>query len=407
MRTKYLNGVHIFKIVNLIFWAPFRVGLVRQKGGAKPKEIKLQYLSIIALVLMLSSCGKKTQETKPILKNITETVFASGILEANNTYSLTAQNDGYITSLSFEEGSMVKKGQVLAVIDNKESLINNQSASDLLVIAQNNNTSNAPLLIQAQANIDITKQKMEQDALQEQRYKRLWENNSIAKIEYENSLLAYKTSTKNYETALENYRKLKTDAEQSVINNKAAKQINTVIQNKNQIKALVNGKVFEKKKEVGDFVRRGDVIAVIGDPSYIYAKINIDESSIGKIKLNQEAIVQLNTNKDKQYKATVAFIAPAFDDASQSFICKLKFVDTLDFTIVKTQLQTNIITGTSQNAILIPRNYIDFGGNVMIKGSKEPTKVTTKYYSNEWVNVIEGLDTSTVLVTDNIKATKN
>jgi len=40
---------------------------------------------------------EKTEETTPIRKDVTETVFASGVLEANNTYSLTAQTDGYLS----------------------------------------------------------------------------------------------------------------------------------------------------------------------------------------------------------------------------------------------------------------------------------------------------------------------
>jgi HlyD family secretion protein len=360
--------------------------------------INIKNFTILSIFFTVVSCGKKYEETKPIRKDIVETVFASGILEANNTYNLVAQNEGYLISMNFNEGDIITKGKVLAEIDNKESNINTQSAMDLLVIAQNNTNSNAPLLAQAKANIDITQQKMELDAIQEQRYKRLWESNSISKIEYENILLAYKTSKTNYETAKENLKKLETDAKQALINNKSAKQVNTIVQSKNKIQAFVSGKVFEKKKQVGDFVKKGDVIAVIGDPNFIYAKLNVDESSIQKITLNQEASVQLNTNKEKTYKAIVHEILPSFDDISQSFICKLKFIEPLDFNIVKTQLQANIVIGTNKNVLLIPRGYIDFGNKVQIKDKKELTHVTTKFISSQWVQVLQGINENDILV---------
>ncbi len=362
--------------------------------------MQIKLIAVIGLVILFYSCGKKTAETKPIRKDIKETVFASGVLEANATYNLVAQNEGYLIALNFEEGDIVSKNKTLAIIDNKESKINSQSADELLTIAEINTSTSAPLLAQAISNIAITKQKMEQDAMQEDRHKRLWQKNSIAKIDYENSILAAKTSRTNYDSALENYKKIKSDAEQSLVNNRTSKQINSIVQTKNYIKALVSGKVFEKKKNVGDFVKKGDVLAVIGDPNFIYAKLNVDESSIGKIKINQEAIVQLNTNKDKSYKALVYEFAPSFDETSQSFICKLKFVDTLDFTIVKTQLQANITIGSTKDALLIPRNYIDFGGNVMVKGKKNPVKVTTKFISNQWVQILSGIDEHTVLITE-------
>jgi HlyD family secretion protein len=361
---------------------------------------------LLLLALIISSCGKKTEETKPFRKDITETVFASGILEANNTYNLTAQVEGYLVKVNFNEGDEIATGKTLAIIENKESNVNVTSANDLNNIAFRNTNNNAPLLLQAKNNIAITYQKMQQDLLQEQRYKRLLNLNNIAKNEYENMLLAYQTSVKNVETAQENYKKLLQDAQQQTVNTSASKQINEVIKDKNIVRAIVAGKVYQKLKQQGDFVRRGDVIAIIGNGNFIYAKVNIDESNIGKIKLQQEATVQLNTNKDKTYKAIVYEILPSFDEASQSFICKLKFTEPLDFSIVKTQLQANIILATKKDALLIPRNYIDFGGNVQIKGKKEPTKVATAFISNEWVQVLNGITENDILVTDNIAANK-
>lgn len=82
-------------------------------------------------LLLLSACGKKTEETKPVRKDITETVFASGVLIPENQYNLTAQSDGYLINLNFEEGDIVKTGDLLAVIDNKTYDINSQGKKSL------------------------------------------------------------------------------------------------------------------------------------------------------------------------------------------------------------------------------------------------------------------------------------
>lgn len=151
---------------------------------------------------------------------------------------------------------------------------------------------------------------------------------------------------------------------------------------------------------------RGEAIASIGEPTNIYAKVNIDESNIGKIKVGQEALIQLNTNKEKTYKATVAEIYPSFDETTQSFICKITFNEPLDFTIVNTQLQSNITVAVTKNALLIPRNFVDFGGNVQIKDQKEKVKITTKFASSDWVQVLSGITDNTTLITENIAANK-
>jgi multidrug resistance efflux pump len=368
--------------------------------------MKNKLILSIATACLLTACGKKTQETTPIRKDVIETVFASGILEAKNTYTLKAQTDGYLSAVNFEEGNIVNSGQVLAVVDNKESGFNQESAKDLFDIAQSNTQSNAPALLQAQNAINLNKQKMEQDFVQLQRYKKLWEDNSIAKIDLENSELQYKTSKTNYESSLENYKQLKQQAEQQVISNKAVKEVNTIVLGKNQIKAQKSGKIYKKYKQIGDYVTRGEAIALIGEPSEIYAKVNIDESNINRIKVGQEALVQLNTNKDKTYRGTVAEIYPAFDENTQSFICKITLNEALDFTIVNTQLQSNITVATTKNALLIPRNFVDFGGNVEIKDQKEKVKITTKFASSDWVQVLSGITDNTILVTDNLAANK-
>lgn len=365
-----------------------------------------KYLTALIVVIIITACGKKTEETKPIRKDVTETIFASGVLEAKNTYSLTAQTDGYLEQINFDEGDIIPVGKVMAVIDNKENNFNTQSAEALYKIAKSNTYANAPALLQAKNTIVVNQTKMEQDKLQYQRYQKLWNENSVAKIDFENAELQYKTSKANYENAIENYKLLQQQAEQSVISNKVQKNINEVLLNHNQIKAVVSGKVYKKYKQIGDYVKKGDIIAQIGEANIIYAKVNIDEGNIDKVKLGQKAVVQLNTNKNKIYEGQVAEIYPSFDESSQSFICKIALPKLPNTVIINTQLQANIIVSSTKNALVIPRNYIDFGGNVQIKGKKEKTKVTTKFISSLWVEIIDGIDENTTLLTEDISDNK-
>ncbi len=362
--------------------------------------MKKQLYILITLGALLSACGKRTNETTPTRKDVTETVFASGVLEAEGTYALTAQSDGYLIQVSFKENDIVKAGQVLAWVDNKQNVINTESANTLFEIAQQNTSATAPLLSQAKTSLETAKEKMEFDGEQAQRYKKLWEANSISKVDYESMALQYQTSKGNYQNALENYNHQKQQANQQLAINKGQRNANNVLSAFNQVKAVYSGKVYSKMKQNGDFVRKGDVIATIGNANFIYAKVNIDETSIAKVKVGQEAVIQLNVSKDKNYKGKVAEILPTFNESTQSFICKIYFIDSLDFTIVNTQLQVNIITGTVKNALLIPRKYLGFGNTVIVKGVDKPVKVKTKFVSSEWVQVESGLDETALIITD-------
>lgn len=342
-------------------------------------------------LVLLNSCGKKYSETKPEYRNIRETVFASGVLVPENQYNLTAESDGYLISLTFEEGDIVKTGDLLAVIDNKTYDINLLGANQLLDIANSNLSPSAPALKQIEANLLVAEQKMKQDEIQVERYKKLYDANSVSKLEYENVLLAFETSKANYISLQENYKLQKQQAEQQLINQKTQSGINKVLQGNNELRAVIGGKVYNKFKELGDYVRRGEIIAVIGSPANLYAKLSIDESSISKVRVNQQVIIQLNIDKNKNYKGKISEVYPSFDIKTQSFSCKAVFTDSLDFLMSGTQVQANIIIENKDSVLVIPRNFLDFGNTVLVKGEGK-IKVETGFISNEWVEILSGIN---------------
>lgn len=353
-------------------------------------------------LILVSSCGKKTTETKPIHKDITETVFASGILVPENQYNLTSLSDGYIKNLNIDEGDIVTANQLLAIVDNEQSIINAQSSDELLTIAAANTNPNAPALKQAEINLELAKQKLIQDEKQEARYKNLYELNSVSKLEYENMALNRDNSKTNFLSLQENYKLLKQQADQQLIIQKSQKDANSVSKNYNEIKAIVGGKVYELKKELGDYIRKGDIIAVIGSQEKLYALLSVDESNISKVKLGQAVIIQLNTQLQKNYNGIVTEIYPAFDEQTQSFYCKVAFESELDFNISGTQLQGNIVIENKNNVLVIPRNYLGYGNKVKLKGGHEII-VETGFISNDWVEIVNGLDENTIIIADKTK----
>jgi multidrug resistance efflux pump len=278
-------------------------------------------------------------------------------------------------------------------VDNKANSANAAAAHELLQIANFNMTDDAPALKQIKANIDFAEQKWKQDELQAQRYKTLFESNSVAKVEYENVKLTSENSKASLDALKQQYSALKQQAEQQKITQEANSKISSVNTGFNILKALAKGKILKRFKQTGDYVKKGDVIATIGKPNTMMARLNVDENSISKVKVGQKASVQLNVNKGKIYQGTVAEILPMFDESTQSFVCKVAFDKPLDFSISGTQLEANITVGEKIGALLIPREYLGFGNKVILKGKKEPILVETGIVSTEWAEILGGLST--------------
>ena len=361
---------------------------------------KAYYLFFIATGLVMSSCGRRSGEIKPERKNLTEMVFASGVLEADDQNNLTAQTDGYLIQLNFKEGDLVSAGQLLAVIDNSQNIINSQNADVLHAIAETNALPTAPALQQIGANIVSAKAKLKLDQLQADRYKKLYESKSVSQLEYENAQLAVTSSQAQLDAFQQQFNNQQILARQQEISQRSLTDVGRVLKEQNQVRAVIAGKIYEKRKQLGDYVRKGDIIAVAANPDLIYAKLNVDETNMAKIALGQGVDVQLNTNRNKIYKAKVHEILPTFDVASQSFLIKAYFTDRLDFLIIGTQLEANILIGGKKNVLVIPRNYLGYGNKVTLKNKKQRV-VQTGIVSTDWVEVTGGLSESDVLIENN------
>ncbi|MFD2146175.1 efflux RND transporter periplasmic adaptor subunit [Mucilaginibacter antarcticus] len=309
---------------------------------------KYLYLNIISIVLTTASCTKAVEGIHPVRKDLIELVFASGVLEADGENKLTAQTDGFIVQVNFNEGDEVVPGELLAVIDNHQNLANANSARVLNRIAQENTRPSAPALLQINANLAAATAKFKLDQLQTERYKRLYEAKSVSELEYQNAVLTATTSKASLNALQQQYNSIQVTAKQQAVAQRSAADVNAIIKDQNQVRAIIAGRIYEKQKQLGDYVRKGDVIAVIASQKLLYAKLSVDESNMASLKTGQAIIVKLNTNKHKTYKAVLHEILPAFDSGTQSFIVKAYFTDSLDFRIAGTQLEANIITGTKK-----------------------------------------------------------
>jgi multidrug resistance efflux pump len=196
----------------------------------------------------------------------------------------------------------------------------------------------------------------------------------------------------------ERYKNVKQQAEMSKLALQASAKTQQNAAQFNELKALENGKVAKILKKKGDFIRKGDAIAQMANMNTLVAKLNLDENSIEKVKIGQTVHIRLNTSKDQVIEGTVLRIYPLFDEASQSYLVDVQFNSPLNFNVLGTRLEANIDISTKENVLLIPRSYLSFSETVLIKGEKEPRKVKVGIRSTEYVEILEGLSETDVLL---------
>jgi HlyD family secretion protein len=351
-------------------------------------------LALLAVTLYTTGCKPKYDVTSPKIGPVTEAVFASGIIEPKDAYTLTSLSDGFIVRSYVTENDLVKDGQLLFQLDNRQQRTQVQIAQNNVQYAKISAASSSPALGQIKAQIDAARAKVQTDSLTLSRYERLYTTNSVSKQDLDNARLNYQTSQSNYKATLENYNATADKVKQDLTNNESLLQ-NAVAGNQYyNLLAIGSSKVYQIFKKQGDLVRKGDQVAQLGNPDSIVINLDIDEGSISKVQLGQQVLVELNTEKNKTYEARISKIYPHFNETSQSYKVEARFLKEMPGLISGTQLQANIITNKKDNAMLIPHVYVFNGNRVLIQKDKkmDTATITTGIVSDEWIEVLSGLN---------------
>jgi multidrug efflux pump subunit AcrA (membrane-fusion protein) len=348
-----------------------------------------------SLLLIMSSagCKPKYEEAMPKPGPVTEAVFASGIIEPKDAYTVTSLSDGFIVRSYVAENDLVHDKQVLFQLDNRQQNTQVQIARTNEEFARTNAGGNSPTLLQIQAQIDAARVKARTDSITLGRLQRLLATNSASRQDLDNAALNYQSSVSSYRALLENHKATEDKARQDYANSRAQLQNAQAGNQYFLLEAIGPGKVYQVFKKQGDLVRRGDQVAQLGNPDSIVITLDVDEGSISKVQLGQQALVELNTDKNKTYEARITKIYPHFHEASQSYKVEARFLKEMPGLISGTQLQANVITNKKDNALLIPHVYLLPGDKVLVKHDKkaDTVSITTGIVSDEWIEVLTGL----------------
>jgi len=350
---------------------------------------------ILALFLLTGCTGQN--EIKPQRKDIVDAVFGSGHIENRDQYAVTANTDGYLKESWVAEGDTVKPGEKLFRLTNDVQQTQVSNALTNLQYAKSNVQPKAPQIEQLKTQILQAQDKLSLDSTNYARYSRLVKTQAVSTSDFDNAQLQYRSSSSSLKVLQHNLADLQKQLNLSVEN--AAAQYNIQQENNNyyNITGRANGTILSLAKKNGDYVKKGDIIAQVaaGQP---VIKLYIAEDDIQRLKVGQQTLISLNSNKDKVLKAKITKIYPSFDSNEQAFIVEAEFIDNPGTLRNGTQLQCNIIVEEKKNVLVVPTYSIINGDYVMLKDAKEKTQVKTGIRTLEWTEILSGLSEKDVLV---------
>lgn len=312
------------------------------------KKKKLFIFSIIVLVIigiiwMRAGKGKKVAAYRienPQRTKIVQTVEASGTINPVTQTSVGTQISGRVEQILVDYNSIIKKGQLLAVIDPSTYQSN---------------------VIQQEANLQKLESVFKNAKRNYERYKKLYAQDLVAKSELDNAEMDYLSANAQVVQGRASLDKAKIDLSYT------------------NVVSPVDGIVISKEVELGQTVAASyqtpTLFLVAEDLTKMQIEVNISEADISKIKEGQRANFNIDAFPTTTFEGQVTQVRNAATTISN--VVTYTVVVSVDNSemLLKPGMTANvaIITAEVDNALSVPNQALRFvpPDNAKIAGSKE------------------------------------
>lgn len=347
---------------------------------------------IIAGILIYFFAGKRDKAEKTgqdfAVKrgNVTHFTEQTGIIKAQvgAIVKVGTRATGTLTSLKYQVGDAVKKGELIATIDDREILANIRNIGATIESLKKDLEAK-----QAQYAYSKTNYERELSLLE----KEFTTKDSVDKAKREMDV-AY---------AQVEYGKAK--VKESTERRKALE----VSLSYTKIYAPISGYVSAVSTQLGETVVSGlsaAILITIIDPSKLEMWIYVDETDIGRTKPGKKIEYWVDTFRDKRFNGKIDMIypQPEIKDNIVYYLAIVK-IDPKDTVFLRPEMTTHvrIIVEEKKDVLVIPNNAIRFEEGktvVYLKGKNktEAKQVTLGIRDDKLTEVIKGLGEGEIIV---------
>jgi HlyD family secretion protein len=273
---------------------------------------------IVSFTVHQSSKNVATVQTgKALRQDLATVVSASGEIKPKTYVNVGANAFGKITHLYVKEGDHVKKGQLLAQIENvqPEADVNANEAS--LQAAQTDSLASDAAVKTAQADLLRAQADYDRNKLDWERAQSLFKDGLISKSDFDSRKNAWVTADAGLTQAqarLAQSKAQKDSADKHVTQARATLTHYADLLKKTTYPSPFDGVVTNLPVREGETVvigiqnAQGSTLMTIADMSVITAEVKVDETDIVNVRLGQPAEVTIDAIPKKVFHGNVSEI---------------------------------------------------------------------------------------------------
>lgn len=330
---------------------------------------------IIVLLVVLAGAGflVKTRLAPPsvtvtpvVRGKAIDAVYATGTVEADDRVNVKAKTSGSTLEILVKEGDRVKRGDVLARIDNPSASFDlNRGRADLNAASQQAGNS-APQLaaLEAQAAALDADRKLARVELE--RTETLAKSNALPSAELDRARARVSQLEAQIAAVEAQKRSLRIELRSSVAQKSAQVQSLASRVNDTVVRAPLDGVVLAKYVELGEVVALNQTLFKVGDTSNLVLEVAVDEADIARVHpapgaQGSAAAVSLYAFPKQIFRGHVFEVFPDANRERKSFLAKVRLDSPPPELRSGMSAEVNIVSAEKDGALLAPSSAEEHG----------------------------------------------
>jgi len=340
----------------------------------------------VAIVLFALNKFKPVPVTvSPVVRGkAIDAVYATGTVEAEDRVQVKAKSSGSLAEITVKEGAQVKKGDVLARIDNPTvSYDLKRGQADFSAAAAQSGTD-APQLLSlrgqgkaVQADLASARQDLE-------RIDELAKSGSISAAEVDRGRARVDQLEGTLAANEAQQRSLRIDLSANTARQAVNVQSLTSRVSDTEVRAPLDGVVLAKSVELGEVVVINQPLFKVGDVTRLILEVSVDEADIGRVHdgkataLPSVVAVSLYAFPKQIYQGHVFEILPDANRDRKAFLVKVKLDAPPEGLRSGMSAEVNIVAGERDGALLAGTESVTDDGVWVVRdghAQRQPVKL--------------------------------
>jgi multidrug efflux pump subunit AcrA (membrane-fusion protein) len=295
----------------------------------------------------------------PIVRgNAIDAVYATGTVEAEDRVQVKAKTGGSIAEIRVKEGALVKKGDILARIDNPVVSYELKRGQADLSAAAAQSGADAPHLLSLKGQWKSTDAELGAARQELARIEKLAATGSISSAELDRGrarvaeLEGTLAANEAQQRAMRIDLSANTQRQAANVQSLASRVADT------EVRAPLDGVVLSKFVEVGEVVGINQPLFKVGDTQRLILEVSVDEADIGKVREPKSGVpsssvaVSLYAFPKQIFSGHVFEVLPDANRDRKAFLVKVAFDGPPGGLRSGMSAEVNIIAGQHEGALL-------------------------------------------------------